>query len=290
MPSFTTTLQLVAIIFWDIGLALYNLVAPKYKPGCVVPLGQPGAGGVWPAYVKPKPGDSRGSCPALNALANHGILPHDGKAITFTELSRVIETTYNFAPSFCRLVPLFAADMLGKSYTKDTFDLAELDKHNGIEHDASLTRKDSYHVPDQSEPYVPYIEELLSYASGTAEDGSELLMPDDISRFAAKRRLEAPKENPNFSLEFIHKFFGSSNASTMVTIFGGRISDLEIMLLEERIPDGWESRILKRKGLTMQAFNNTVLKVERNTKKIMAAVAAHGDQVAADSEEHGKQG
>ena len=30
--------------------------------------------------------------------------------------------------------------MLNKSYYKDTFDLEELDLHNDIEHDASLTR------------------------------------------------------------------------------------------------------------------------------------------------------
>ena len=30
--------------------------------------------------------------------------------------------------------------MLNKSYKKDTFDLEELDLHNGIEHDGSLTR------------------------------------------------------------------------------------------------------------------------------------------------------
>lgn len=30
--------------------------------------------------------------------------------------------------------------MLGKDYAKDTFDLKDLDLHNGIEHDASLTR------------------------------------------------------------------------------------------------------------------------------------------------------
>jgi len=29
--------------------------------------------------------------------------------------------------------------MLNKNYWKDTFDLAELNVHNGIEHDASLT-------------------------------------------------------------------------------------------------------------------------------------------------------
>jgi hypothetical protein len=31
--------------------------------------------------------------------------------------------------------------MLKKSYTKDTFDLEDLNLHNGIEHDASLCRK-----------------------------------------------------------------------------------------------------------------------------------------------------
>lgn len=31
--------------------------------------------------------------------------------------------------------------MLKRSYSNDTFDLAELDLHNGIEHDASLFRE-----------------------------------------------------------------------------------------------------------------------------------------------------
>lgn len=31
--------------------------------------------------------------------------------------------------------------MLNKNYGTDIFDLAELDLHNGIEHDASLTRE-----------------------------------------------------------------------------------------------------------------------------------------------------
>jgi hypothetical protein len=38
-------------------------------------------------------------------------------------------------------VPHFAARMLKKSYSKDIFDLEELDLHNGIEHDASLFRE-----------------------------------------------------------------------------------------------------------------------------------------------------
>lgn len=32
------------------------------------------------AWVAPKNGDQRGPCPGLNALANHGYLPHNGVA------------------------------------------------------------------------------------------------------------------------------------------------------------------------------------------------------------------
>lgn len=74
MSGFTPlfTLQFIGIVLWDIGLSFFNLLTPNLKKGSVVPKGHPGAGGSWPAYVPPKDGDSRGSCPALNALANHG--------------------------------------------------------------------------------------------------------------------------------------------------------------------------------------------------------------------------
>lgn len=57
---------------WDATLALFNLLIPNYKPHAVIAAGSAGAGGLWPEYVAPKEGDSRCSCPALNALANHG--------------------------------------------------------------------------------------------------------------------------------------------------------------------------------------------------------------------------
>ena len=61
----------------------------------------------------------------------------------------------------------------------------------------------------------------------------------------------------------------------MLTIFGGRVEDLEIILTEERLPDGWESRIRKTFGLTMAAFNLTVFGVERgiNEKAYEAKLA-----------------
>ena len=52
------------------------------------------------------------------------------------------------------------------------------------------------------------------------------------------------------------------SASTLLTIFGGRISDIYTFLTEERFPDGWESRARDRMGLTMMTFNRTVFGVE----------------------------
>jgi len=257
----------IYIFTWDAWLTLVNFVTPNRKVGHVVKKGDAGAGCKWPEFVAPKEGDSRCACPALNAMANHGILPHDGKNIKFTEMGDKIQATYNFAPTFCRFVPGFAADMLHKDYHKDTFDLAEISLHNGIEHDASLTRQDIKYNPDQGKPYLPYINELLDSASGKDAQGNKLLTIADLSRYSGKRRSDARATNPDFTLDTPHKIFGSSNSSTMLTIFGGRIADLEPLLREERIPDGWEPRVRARRGLTFATFNRTVFKVERGIKE-----------------------
>ncbi|EKM57111.1 uncharacterized protein PHACADRAFT_254678 [Phanerochaete carnosa HHB-10118-sp] len=243
---------------WDSGLAIYNLVTWNLPANAVVPQGCAGALGVWPEYVPPQEGDSRCSCPALNAMANHGILPHSGRGISFKDLSATIRQTYNFAPSFCLFVPNYAANMLCRNYWTDTFDLSDLDVHNCIEHDGSLTREDSVDQPDQGKPVRHLVEELL--ASGTGPNGD--LTPADLSRISGKRRMESKRRNGQFSLTTFHKFFGSSNSSTMLTILGGRVKDLRPFLLEERIPDGWQPRIRHRMGLTMAEFNSTALRVE----------------------------
>jgi hypothetical protein len=73
-----------------------------------------------------------------------GILPRDGKNISFPEMTNTVRATYNFSPTFSFFVPNYAARTLNKSYGKDRFDLADLDFHNGIEHDASLLREFSF--------------------------------------------------------------------------------------------------------------------------------------------------
>ncbi len=208
----TNDLVDLSVMVWDAAIALANLLTPKLRQGEVVPRGVPGHRGSWPPYVPPKDGDSRSACPMLNAMANHGIIPHDGKNISFPEMNRKIRETFNFAASFCFFVPNFSARYLDKSYFTDRFDLADLSKHadDAIEHDASLTRQDVALVPDQSKPDQKLVRELLAEATGTRADGTPLLTTADLSRALSKRRADARRTNPHYSESFFHNMFGSA--------------------------------------------------------------------------------
>jgi hypothetical protein len=197
----------IFVLTWDFQLFLLNLLLPAHAPTDVVPAGVPGHAGHWGTYVPPKDSDSRSACPMLNALANHGILPHDGKSISFRRLNTVVRQSFNFAPSFCFFVPTFAANFLSRSYWTDSFDLAELSMHNAIEHDASLTRQDVALVPDQGKPDLELVQELLEGATG---EGGKKLTKADLSRALAKRRQDAKRTNEAYSESLFHNGFGSA--------------------------------------------------------------------------------
>lgn len=40
------------------------------------------------------------------------------------------------------------------------------------------------------------------------------------------------------------------------------MNDIYTLLTEERLPDGWESRVRDQMGLTLTTFNRTVFRVE----------------------------
>ncbi|KAJ8590049.1 Cloroperoxidase [Rhizopogon salebrosus TDB-379] len=250
------------IMSWDVLLTLLNLMRRKRKVGHVTPEGHPGYGGSWPEFRPPKEGDSRCACPALNAMANHGIISRNGREISFVELNHHIRATFNFSASFCTYTPLYASRMLKKSYTKDTFDLEDLNLHNGIEHDASLCRLDTALQPDQSVKHVPFLEEMLALSTAKDKHGNAILTTKDFSKISGKRRAVARAVNKEFSLALSHKIFASTNAAILLTIFGGRVDDMRTVLIEERLPEGWESRIRQPHGLTLLNCNKTTFAVE----------------------------
>lgn len=136
-----------------------------------------------------------------------------------------------------------------------------------------------FHQPDQSKPALDIIDDLLASATGP----NNTLTTQDLSAVSSRRRRDARANNSSFTINTFQKLFGSSksvvfpifypykvntltnmicSSSTLLTIFGGRVDDLAILLKEERIPDDWESRVRDPWGLTFAAFNRTVFRVE----------------------------
>lgn len=138
---------------------------------------------------------------------------------------------------------------------------------------------DSVHQLDQGKPSATIIGALLKSATGKDAEGKPQLTIEDLSFFMAKRRADAKAANPNYSLslfhrafsftKFVHMLFASASALTyttstsfLLTAFGGRVGDLEDILLEERLPEGWEPACKEQKGLSLLVLAITALKVE----------------------------
>ncbi|KAF9011785.1 Chloroperoxidase [Cyathus striatus] len=255
--------QVAGSFLWDLLITGANFLLPQRPLGSVVPKGHPGEGGKWPKYIAPGEGDSRCACPALNAMANHGIIPRDGRNLSFREVNDHIRDTYNIAPSFCMLLLAYAANVINKNYWTDRFDLAEVSRHNGIEHDASLTRDDTAQENDQSKPDASLVHDMLNMASGVDEVGRSVIRVSDLSKYTAQRRKEAKARDPRYSLALVHDLFSIANTAFFTTMFAGNVSDLEAFLAEERIPDGWESKVRSSQGLTVTSLNTTALAIRK---------------------------
>lgn len=80
----------------------------------------------------------------LNALANHGFLPHDGKNITENVTSAALDTALNIPPAFGSLLHKAAVRTNPTGNVTNTFSLDDLGRHNILEHDASLSRQDAF--------------------------------------------------------------------------------------------------------------------------------------------------
>ncbi|KAF9063653.1 Peroxidase, family 2-domain-containing protein [Rhodocollybia butyracea] len=96
----------------------------------------------WSAHQwqAPLPTDSRGPCPGLNTLANHGFLPRNGSNITIPIVLGAIQEGFNLQPF--ALMRTIAKVGLLTSDNIDNFALEELALHGTLEHDASFSRND----------------------------------------------------------------------------------------------------------------------------------------------------
>lgn len=118
-------------------------------------------------FKAPSATDYRSPCPGLNTLANHGILPRDGKNLDIPTVAAAALLAYNISTD---AVNVFGALGLAASTTGDakTFHLKDLAQHDPqvLEHDASMTRNDSYFGDDLAFSETAFARTVASW--GTA--------------------------------------------------------------------------------------------------------------------------
>ncbi|KZS87536.1 Cloroperoxidase [Sistotremastrum niveocremeum HHB9708] len=194
-------------------------------------------------FVPPGPNDSRSPCPALNALANHGYLPHDGKEISLRQLIRALTEVFNLSTPLA-LVLAVGGVLLCGSVAKLTLTLHDLALHNRIEHDASLVH-DNAHVGDKFAP-TPVDPVLVDRLLDEAEAEDELTA-DFFGKMRARREAEALVK----PLNFIHANFARGESALILTTLGHarpgddithRVVSVDAVrdfLGKERFPDGW---------------------------------------------------
>ncbi|RCI12666.1 hypothetical protein L249_0877 [Ophiocordyceps polyrhachis-furcata BCC 54312] len=94
-------------------------------------------------FMARKPGESRSSCPGLNALANHNFIPRSGRNLTMTDLVVGCYEGLGISPETAALI---SADGLSEAQLPyDTvFNLEDFHSQRyGIEHDVSFGRNDT---------------------------------------------------------------------------------------------------------------------------------------------------
>ncbi|KAK2037589.1 hypothetical protein LZ31DRAFT_534823 [Colletotrichum somersetense] len=100
-------------------------------------------------FRAPGPGDSRGPCPGLNLLANHGYLPRNGH-VNFGQVVEAAARGFNMAPDLATVLLVFAILADGDIATESFYlgagpgGVGGLNRHSTVEADISPNREDFY--------------------------------------------------------------------------------------------------------------------------------------------------
>ena len=244
-------------------------------------------------YAPVKPGDLRSPCPAINALANHGYIPRDGRNVRASEvlngmnqyglgsflgslfthpifLERSSKTTKAQASWWNTLVHPFAtafASMgMREPEQKDAdgvacLNLDQLALHNVVEHDVSLTRLD-FAQGDNITAQPQLIADLLASSS----NGKTITIPDFIG--LRKRRYEKQKEdNPELDFQGMQVQIACTEIALILKVFGdGKevpVDYVKAFFQDGRLPrkEGWSRRRWWTLGLI--ELNMLAAKVQR---------------------------
>jgi hypothetical protein len=213
-------------------------------------------------YRPPQATDLRGPCPIMNSLANHGLIPRDGRDMTSDEVKAALRhiglgiDTATFLAAMAFKVHSDApnaskGEKLGlrdpdqvDSKGVAVLNLDQLGRAHALEHDVSLTRQDRA-VGDCINPDPKLVDELL----GCAADGQNFTL-QDLGRYRKQRYAEQKAANPQLNFDDLAHTVGCSEVAAFNAVFGKGWSYavpkeyVRAVFAEARLPydQGWSPR------------------------------------------------
>ncbi|ETW83607.1 Chloroperoxidase 1 [Heterobasidion irregulare TC 32-1] len=215
-----------------------RFLPPRQRPH--PPVAFPGTGH---EFVPRKATDSRSPCPALNTLANHGYLPHNGRDIHASQIVSALREGFHLSLPLSVFLTFGSYLLLGQFRRLSLGDLA---RHGAIEHDASLARRNARATSE----YAPckLDEDALKALLEDSADGSGLTA-HDIARARVRR-----ENSLRVPLDHMHAEIARGEMALVLGIFGqhagasaveaSQEDEVPLELLSEwwnteRFPDNW---------------------------------------------------
>ncbi|KAK7051544.1 hypothetical protein VNI00_004522 [Paramarasmius palmivorus] len=191
-------------------------------------------------YQAPKTSDSRGPCPGLNTLANHGFLPRDGLNVTIPMALQASLDGFNFP--FEVFIIAAKASVLTSNLV-DQFSLNDIKLHGNIEHDTSLSRVD-YALGDNA-----IFDEIIYATLASSNPGVDYYNATSAGQVQKARLAHSMEHNPNVTNTI--KEFEIRTRESMFYLYGlggeaktGKVPKkfVDIFFREERLPleEGWK--------------------------------------------------
>ncbi|MCJ1434672.1 hypothetical protein MMC27_004041 [Xylographa pallens] len=243
-------------------------------------------------YQPARPTDLRGPCPIVNALANHGYIPRDGRSVSSVDirtamielgLSSTIRTPLTYAAylehqddpptgfgAFMRSPFAYLLRQFGlRNPHQQTaggavcLDVDQLSRHGAVEHDVSLSRRD-FHQGDNTTPQKDLIADLIS----SSTDG-KVITATDLARLRLRRVEQQKKDNPELQYGAGQHQIACGESAFILTVFGAGfghydvpVSYVEALFAEERLPvvEGWRRRRWWKLGFVELTWQAQVVK------------------------------
>ncbi|KAL5340168.1 Chloroperoxidase [Aspergillus crustosus] len=192
---------------------------------------------------------TRGPCPGLNTLANHGYLPRNGKDITLDILKDAMLDGFNIENSDAVLL-FFQAIRTSPEYPLTrSFDLADLGRHGILEHDISLSRSDAYFADPN-----PFNETV--WAETASYFTTQMITVDQVAKARMARLATSKQTNPEHELSALADGFSWGECASFFEIMADGTTGtvdrdfIEYWFRNERMPTeiGWQRRTTTMQG------------------------------------------